>query len=233
MMKTIYGAAGFLLLLSITACNFDPGPVESSSSNIDSGGAESVRADIRMGAGELHIEGGASKLLNASYHYSENIGAPVVRYDVTGAHGQLTVESPKHSQSGDKATNIWDLQMTSDIPLDMTVNLGAGESTLDLSQLLVRSVDVNMGVGEMTLNLAGKYKRDVTARVNGGVGEAKIRLPKELGVEVKATGGIGSIETTGLTRRDGKYYNNAYADDKPALHMEVQGGIGAIHLNVE
>jgi hypothetical protein len=119
------------------------------------------------------------------------------------------------------------------MPLDMTVNLGAGESTLDMSQLLVRSVDVNIGAGEMTLNMAGKYKRDVTVQVHGGVGEARIRLPKDIGAEVKATGGIGSIDTKGLTKRDGKYYNDAYADDKPAVRMEVQGGIGNITLSVE
>ena len=90
-----------------------------------------------------------------------------------------------------------------------------------------------MGVGKMTLNMAGKYKRDVTAHVNGVVGEAKIRLPKDIGVEVKATGRLGNIDAKGLTKRDGRYYNDAYADDKPAIRMEVQGGIGNISLSVE
>ena len=134
---------------------------------------------------------------------------------------------------GGKTVNTWDLQMDSNMPLDMTVALGAGESTLDMSQLQVRSVDVNMGAGEMTLNMAGPYKRDVTVQVNGGVGEARIRLPKDIGAEVKATGGIGSIDTKGLTKRDGKYYNDAYSEGKPAVRMEVQGGIGNITLSVE
>ena len=71
-------------------------------------------------------------------------------------------------------------------------------------------------------------------QVHGGVGEARIRLPKDIGAEVKATGGLGSIDTKGLTKRDGKYYNDAYSDDKPARsHMEVQGGIGNISLSVQ
>jgi hypothetical protein len=232
-MKVIHGLAGLGFLISITGCTVETGPVETSSQQIDAGAAESVRADIRMSAGELHMDGGAPKLMNATFRYSQRIGAPAVRYDVTGAHGQLFVESPKNSQSGGKTENTWDLQMSSVMPLDMTVNLGAGESTLDMSQLLVRSVEVNIGAGEMTLNMAGKYKRDVTVQVHGGVGEARIRLPKEIGAEVKVTGGIGSIDTTGLTKRDGKYYNAAYSDDKPAVHMEVQGGIGNITLSVE
>lgn len=233
-MKLVYGTAGLIFLLSITGCTQeDAGPVETSSQQIDAGAAESVRADIRMSAGELHMEGGAPKLMNSTFRYSQSIGAPSVRYDITGAHGQLFVESPKNSHTGGKTTNTWDLQMSSDLPLDMTVSLGAGESTLDMSQLQVRSAEVNMGAGEMTLNMAGKYKRDVTVQVHGGVGEARIRLPKDIGTEVKATGGIGSIDTTGLTKRDGKYYNAAYSDDKPAVRMEVQGGIGNIVLIVQ
>jgi N-terminal domain of toast_rack, DUF2154 len=232
-MKVIYGAAGLMFLLSITGCAVDSGPVETSNQQIDAGAAESVRAEIRMNAGELHIEGGAPKLMTGTFRYSEHIGAPTVRYDVTGAYGRLLVESPKNSQSPGKTVSTWDLQMGSDMPLDMTVNLGAGESTLDMSQLQVRSVDVNIGAGEMTLNMAGKYKRDVTVQVQGGVGEARIRLPKDIGAEVKATGGIGSIDTKGLTKRDGKYYNDAYAEGKPAVRVEVQGGIGNITLSIE
>ena len=51
-----------------------------------------------MGAGELHIDGSASEtFLDATYHYSEKISAS--SGGVTGAHGQLTIESPKKSQS--------------------------------------------------------------------------------------------------------------------------------------
>src|ERR1700722_19775601 len=99
-MKAIHRLAGVChLLVTIAGCNVDTGPIETSSQQIDAGAAESVRADIRMSAGELRLEGGAPKLMNATYRYSQQIGAPGVRYDVTGAHGQLFVESPKTSQA--------------------------------------------------------------------------------------------------------------------------------------
>ena len=63
----------------------------------------SVRADIHMAMERtLRIEGGAPKLMNGTFRYSESIGAPLVRYDVTGAHGELVVESPKNSHPGNK-----------------------------------------------------------------------------------------------------------------------------------
>ena len=94
-------------------------------------------------------------------------------------------------------------------------------------------MEVQIGAGELLLNLAGRYTKDVTVQVNGGVGEARIRLPKSVGAIVDAKGGIGSISAQGLTQRDGKYYNDAYADGKPAVRMEVRGGVGEIKLSVE
>ncbi len=232
-MKYTCGLAATALLLSIVGCSsVDSGPVQTSSEQVEAGRAESVTAEIQMGAGQLNVSGGSTKLMTGSFRYSESVGRPKVSYEVTGTHGRLTVESPKKTSTG-KSVNEWELQLGPDVPLEMTVALGAGESKLDMSQLALKSLEVNMGAGQMTLNVAGKYTRDVTVQVNGGVGEAKIRLPKDIGVEVEAHGGLGSIDTKGLTKRDGKYYNSTYQDGKPAVHMEVNGGIGSIVLSAE
>jgi len=231
MAKTSPGIA-VVALLTIVGCSVDSGPTQTASEQVEVGKAEAVKAEITMGAGELNITGGGSRLLTGSFRYSEKVGRPSVKYEVTGTEGRLVVESPRNSTSSGKTVNQWELQMGSDAPLDLTVALGAGESKLDLSQLPVRSVEVNMGAGEMTLNMDGRYKRDVTVEVNGGVGEARIGLPKDVGAEVEATGGIGEISTKGLTKRDGKYYNDAYAEGKPTVRMKVQGGIGNIILSV-
>lgn len=231
-MKRISGFAAVLLLLPVAACRVDSGPTQTSSAEVDAGAAESVAAEINMGAGELRVNGGAPKLMSASFRYSESVGRPKVHYDVTGSHGRLTVESPKSASTG-HSVNQWTLQLGSGVPLDLKVNLGAGESNLDLSKVSLRSLDVNIGAGEMSLNVSGDYKHDVNATVNGGVGQAKITLPKNTPVEVSAEGGLGSINAKGLEKRaDGKYYNAAYAEGKPAIHMQVHGGIGEIDLNV-
>jgi N-terminal domain of toast_rack, DUF2154 len=231
--KYALGSVAFMLLATGCNMNVDSGPTQTATDQIDVGKAEAVTAEIHMSAGTLHIEGGGTALVSANYRYSERVGRPSVRYDVTGAHGQLTVESPKSgSTSGSHTVNEWDLRMGSTAPLEMNVSMGAGESNLDMSQLPLRSMEVNMGAGEMVLNVAGKYTRDVTVQVNGGVGEARIRLPKDMGAVVVATGGLGSVSTNGLTKRDGKYYNDAYTEGKPAVRMEVHGGVGDVIFSV-
>jgi hypothetical protein len=226
-----------IALLSVTAalvftaaCSVDPGAVLTGTSAVELGKADTVRAEIHMSAGELWIEGGASRLLDANFRYSERVGRPSVHYDVMGGRGVLTIESPE-SSSGLKgnAKNEWRLRMSSEAPLDLSVGLGAGESHLDLSQITLRAAEVNMGAGNMTFSMADRYTQDVNVQINGGVGEAHIRLPRETGAVVDAAGGIGSVQAGSLTKRDdGKYYNASYADDKPAVHMKVRGGVGDI-----
>ncbi len=235
-MKRKYAPVPVAFMLLAAGCNMnvDSGPTQTATDQVDIGKAEAVTAEIHMSAGTLRIEGGGSSLMSADYRYSERVGRPSVRYDVTGAHGQLTVESPKSgSTSGSHTVNEWNLKLGTTAPLEMNVSMGAGESNLNLSQLPLRSLEVNMGAGEMVLNVAGRYTRDVTVRVNGGVGEARIRLPADMGAVVEATGGIGSVSANGLTKRDGKYYNDAYSEGKPAIRMNVHGGVGDVIFTVD
>jgi hypothetical protein len=222
-------------LLASTGClvtESDPGPVQTARESVEAGAAENVSVDIHMGAGELRLEGGASKLLDATFRYSEAVGRPVVRYELTGFRGRLSVESPKKTTVGGKMTNEWNLRLGPKVPIDLTAHLGAGKTDLDVSSLPLRSLEVHMGVGELELNAAGKYTKDVNIQVHGGVGEARIDLPKDFGAVVDAKGGIGSINARGLTKRDGRYYNSAYEEGKPAIHMDVRGGVGEITLSV-
>ncbi len=232
-MRLTPAIAAIAVFLTTTACIMeDAGPTQTATDAIDLGKAETVHTEIHMGAGTLKLEGGAASLMTGSYRFSEKIGRPVARYDVTGASGRLTLNSPKGSSSKGNNVNEWDVRMSSEVPMDVTVALGAGESTLDASHIMLRSLEVDMGAGEMSLNVAGKYTKDVSMQVNGGVGEAKIRLPKDFGAVIEATAGIGSVNANGLTKRDGKYYNDAYAEDKPAIHMNVRGGVGDVTFTV-
>ena len=235
-MRHTRGVVGLIFLLVVTGCNVvnsDSGPTKTVEQEIDVGKAEAVRAEIRMSAGDLHVRGGGTKLMAGSERYSERTGPPAFRYDVTGSHGLLTVESPKTDGSIGKGGGDWNLRFGSTVPLDLYVSLGAGDADLDVSTLPLQHVEVKMGAGDMRLNLAGKYTKDVTALVNGGAGDTRITLPGNMGVVVDAKIGIGGIQTDGLSKRDGMYYNEAYAEGKPAVHLEVHGGVGDITLNVQ
>src|SRR6266849_10491553 len=54
-------------------------------------GAQSARATLEIGAGQLTINGGANHLMDADFNYSDTYDAPRVDYHVTGGVAQLNV----------------------------------------------------------------------------------------------------------------------------------------------
>lgn len=232
-MKRKRSLGGLFAALLISACNvtqMDPGPTQTSHETVELGKAETVRAEIKMGAGELRLDSGGDKLLAASFRYSESLGQPSVSYTAGGTEGRLTIHPAQDTTSIGKSVNEWELHMGTSSPLDAVVHMGAGKASLDFSKASLRSLEVHMGAGELDLNLAGSYTKDVSAQVSSGVGEARIRLPKNFGVIVEAKAGVGGVNAKGLSKRDGRYYNDAYAEGKPALHLDVKGGVGEVTL---
>jgi predicted membrane protein len=87
-----------------------------------------------------------------------------------------------------------------------------------------------MGAGQFTADLTGNWKKDIEADIHGGVGHAIILLPEDVGVRVRATGGIGSISSGGLKRDGDEYVNEMYGKSPVTLRLDVSGGVGNIEL---
>jgi len=225
-----------LLLLIGCGREFGPaGPERTETRDVELDNSEEVRAELRMGAGELRVRGGARKLMEATFAYNRLRMRPEVSYhsgSTGGFRGRLVVQEPHGISTGNNRYK-WDLAFNDDKPLDLEVNCGAGESHLDLGDLSLRRVNVEMGVGELHLDLRGTPKNDYAVSIRGGVGEATVYLPSGVGIEAEAKGGIGDIHTTGLEKRDGRYVNAALGHAKTTVRLDIQGGIGEIRLIAE
>jgi hypothetical protein len=232
------GVLSFFLVSSGCSPDFGPpGPERTETRNVELDNSEEVQAELRMGAGELRVHGGAAKLMEARFVYNRLRLRPEVSYhggSASGFRGHLLVEEPRGIRGGSNRYE-WDLALNNGKPLDLEVKCGAGESRLDLGELSLRRVDVEMGVGELRMDLRGTPKNDYTVSIRGGVGEATIYLPggPGVGIEAEARGGIGGISATGLEKKDGRYVNDALGHAKTTLRLDIQGGIGSIRLIAE
>jgi hypothetical protein len=210
------------------------GKMQEESKYVDLKNAASVRAQLKMGAGELHITGGADQLMDGDFSYNVSEWKPKVSYDVSDKKGELVVkQGGANSGSLDgKARNEWDITMNDEVPTDLVVKVGAGESDLDLDSLSLTGLDLKMGAGKTTVDLTGDYAKDFDASIEGGVGEATVLLPSEVGVKAKAEGGLGKINAKGLKKVDGSYVNDAYGESDINISVDVKGGVGEINLKV-
>jgi hypothetical protein len=110
----------FLFLLLATgavlagACGMQPGGTKQQvgkmqhvSKSVDPKSAQSAHAQLKMGAGELNLTGGADQLMEADFSYNVSDWKPEVSYDVSDKKGELVVK-----QGGAEGGNLMHDQAT-------------------------------------------------------------------------------------------------------------------------
>jgi len=203
------------------------------SRSVELQGAKMIRASIEMPSGELTVSGGSAHLMDADFLHSASWDAPNVEYTVSGGTGDLLVKQDGGGTHFRGSDNHWNVKLNSGVPVDLKIEMGAGQGNLRLREVNLTNLELNLGAGEANVDLTGARKSDLNADIEGGVGQANIRLPRDVGVVVNAHGGIGTIDTRGLKHEDGEYTNDAYGKSPTTIHLTVNGGIGNITLTQE
>jgi hypothetical protein len=211
------------------------GPMQDEARSVERDASEKLRVKLEMGAGLLKVSGGSPNWMEGDFRYNVPAWKPNVRYATSGGIGDLTIEQGTSTGIGPfgSTTNDWDLRLNDKVPTDLTVRVGAGEARLDLGALSLRSLEIEMGAGELRLDLRGKPGRSYDVHLRGGAGEATVQLPRGVGVSARAVSGMGEINVQGLRSEGDHWVNDAYAQSKVKVRLDVQGGVGAITLIAE
>jgi len=233
MLKRSLVAAAAILLSGCTLGREPAGPLEHESEVIELDKSEMTRVELRMETGELQVEGGSPKLLEADFSYNVRAWKPLVDYQSTGARSDLKISQPSGTRATGETENRWNLKLSDAVPIDVIARLGVGEAHMKLGSLNLRNVELHVGVGEVEMDLRGDPKRSYDVQIRGGVGEATVYLPASVGISATATGGIGDINVRGLEKRDGRWINPRLAEAAVTIRLDVKGGVGEIHLVAE
>jgi len=194
--------------------------------------ASSASVQIELGAGELHVDGGAESLMDGRFRYNVAEWQPQVDYNETEEQGKLLISHQGESVPvGGTAINDWDLQFSNTAPLDLTIHTGASESQLNLAALDLTAVSIETGAGTTHIDLNGAWQHDLHAKITGGVGEITIDLPTEMGVRVNADTALVSLTTSGLTKSEDGYVNDAFSTSPYVLTLDLEAGIGSVVLD--
>jgi N-terminal domain of toast_rack, DUF2154 len=209
-----------------------PGPTQTVTRSVELDHADSVAVNLTLGAGELTVDGGSPRLMDATFRFNVPSWEPVVNY-TSGAEARLDVRQPGGSRSFGRTENRWALQLSDGVPMDLTAGLGASEARLTLGTLDLRGLTINQGVGELTLDLRGSPTHSYDVHVKGGVGSARIHLPRSVGIEARAANGVGSVRVDGLEKRGDTWYNPGHENDPVTIRVDVTGGVGEIAISAD
>ena len=235
-MKTKHLLINVVLLaaLLLAGCSSDDvrvGELRTESKSVELGDAKSVRVKMVLGAGNLVVTGGAEKLLEADFTYNVAKLKPEVEF----TDGTLVVQHPdvrgyRTLQDIKDFRNEWDLRLNNDVPMNLSLEMGAGTSDLQLAGLSLTGLDIILGAGKSTFDLSGGWRRDLDVTIDSGAANITVRLPSDVGVRVEVVAGVGRIESTGLTKDGNIYTNAAYGVSDVTLQVNVEAGIGQIYL---
>lgn len=229
------GMAALSVILILTACNNSLLSSKKTDEEIfvEKDKAKELEVVVNFGAGQLEVTGGADEWVNGEAVYEPEIMKPEVEYDLVGKVGKIVVSQPEKIKLGSQK-NEWDLRVNEEVPIDLVINAGASKSDLDLKGIMLNGLEVNAGVGDVTVDLGGNWESSFDAHISSGVGKMTVLLPKDTGVRIKASKGIGSSNYEGLiSRGDGIYENESYEDAKVKIDLKVDIGIGDVTFKTE
>ncbi|HVB87259.1 MAG TPA: toast rack family protein [Candidatus Dormibacteraeota bacterium] len=208
----------------------DHGNSQHTSKAVELQGAKEVNVHVQMPAGQLRLDGGAGKLLDADFRYEGWQGTPQVNYTVTDGQGDLQITQNGNSSHFGNNYNDWRLNLGGAAPMDLKLEMGAGQAWVRPNGLDLSELDIHMGAGQLDLDLTKLAPSNLQADIEGGAGQARIHLPKDEGVRVFASGGIGAVNADGFGRQGDAYVNAAYGKSANNIEMTVHGGVGEIDL---
>ena len=228
-LKPMLLTVGFIVLAGC-GNNVRLGPMEHETKALDLDKSEMTRVELKMGAGELRVAGGAVKLMEGNFDYNDPGSKPQVEYHSTGVRSDIDVHPTGTVQHGESK---WDMRFNDSVGMDLVVKMGAGEAHLNLGSMNLRSVAFDLGAGQLDADFRGHPKRSYDVKIQGGVGQATVHVPKSIGISATAVGGIGEVNVTGLEKHNDRWINPGHENDPVNIRLDVKGGIGQIDVIAE
>jgi len=129
----------------------------------------------------------------------------------------------------------WDVELSPNVPLDLTLDAGSGSFDFDLSDLQVSDLFLDAGSGAGNLILPPDSTFD--ARIEGGSGALVITLPDGVGARVVLDSGSGSFDPDGRFRLvdgerddDSVWETDDYDSDGYVIELTIDQGSGSIRV---
>ncbi len=203
--------------------------------NIPLEGIERTQVILKHGAGRLHVgpDAGPGELLSGTF-----VGGVRHRMTREGGAAELELRMPEGAAPwmgwpiwGRSQGLAWDVDFSREVAIDLRVDTGASQTTLDLTDLDVTDLRVHTGVGATTATLPAHAGR-VRARIDSDVGATTIHVPDGLAMRIRVESGLGEVRVDHdrFPRVAGGYESPGYADAVDAVDLDVHNGVGAIRI---
>jgi Domain of unknown function (DUF5668) len=169
------------------------------------GGASQAAVAVRFGAGQLNVSAldqpSTDQLATMNYSGPPQL-APEPRYTTTsGGVGQLDYSTsgrpgpgffPFGGNNASDTARV-DLGLSPSVPIaSMSVQTGAAQAHLDLSQLRLRTLDMSIGAATAWVRFPSAAGL-TTAHISGGASTLTIEIPPGVAAQIQHQGGLSTL----------------------------------------
>lgn len=196
-----------------------------SSFNHELGGATSATVQIEYGAGALDVgplAGTPPADTLASGQVYGHAGAHIEARS-TLQNGRRTLQLHPDHRGGFFDLGRLELRLTPAVPIDLRIEAGAAETTLNLETLRIPNLAIETGASQTRVVLPAHG--ETSARIEGGAAGIDVTVPQNVAARILVDGGPNRIQIDEQRfPRQGNEYRSANFDtatDRVTLRMEV------------
>ena len=170
-----------------------------------------LRIKVQYGAGRVDVRGtDAALLYDMHLRYDEQRAAPLHRYDPEQRAALLGLEprtaNARVASGGRTESGELRLLLPRAVALDLDLEFGGAEATLDLGGLALQSVRLECGATDATLNFTAPnraHMRELVVDV-GAASFTALRLGNANADNIRVRGGMGAVDLdfSGSWQRD-------------------------------
>lgn len=126
----------------------------------------------------------------------------------------------------------WRVGLTGEIPLTLRVDGGAYRGSLDLSDLLVRSLEIRTGASETRVTLP-RAAGMTTVRTESGAASLSLTVPDGVAARVRSKMALGNVTVneTRFPRASDGWASPDYETAGNRVEISVEGGVGSVRVD--
>ena len=122
-----------------------------------------------------------------------------------------------------------EVALSTGVPVNLNAETGAGEMTLDLSDLQIEELDAEVGAGEMTVTLP--EEGDFEAHLSVGAVSLTINVPDGLEARIVRDGGLSPMSVDSrFERHEDVFVTPGFDDAESRVVLRLDVGVGDIDV---
>ncbi|HHX74718.1 MAG TPA: hypothetical protein GX699_07430 [Firmicutes bacterium] len=191
-------------------------------------GAQKLRLELRHHAGELLLHSYPGTQL--AYLQLKSPQLPEIKHATDNDTAVVTIADQGRNIFHTGFKSRWEIGVSAVRPVEIFLETGATDAEIDMTGLMVASLDVKAGAGDLDLILG---RTDGKISIQSGAGSITVHIPDDVGVRLHTTGALMSVKTedSRVLSVGERLYESKDLETKVAVvELEIKAGAGSVTL---